>query len=433
MPFNVSKGKKYIDPASNTGMGAGDLGEDLGLGLTARLNRLNTGGSRRITPTATGTREQYSPGSNFYSTDPLQGTFLESGAFLGLDPLGIFDVPQIQTDIERLDPNYLIGTVEDQARRNAYGSDALERELDPMTAAARDESMAALLDSIRAGGSQDIDMLLQQLTGSDMAMPELQNSVLLDRAREEALRELDLGYALPQDVQNLVARMAAGRTAGAGTMGGMGRDIAARDLGLTSLDLFDRRQDRAANLGTQQEQTNIGQQGLAANIGNYNRQFKLGATGALSDFRNREFANKMGAAQFTQGIDRPMAGLDPGSLADFIVGDINQANTIRSQADVAQLNAASGAKSSQLGLFGDLMSTAGGFIGCWVAREVYDSDDKWKEFRKWLIGRSDDELFVWYAKNGERFAEHLSNDPTMKPLIKWYMDRKIESVAVRAA
>jgi hypothetical protein len=35
-------------------------------------------------------------------------------------------------------------------------------------------------------------------------------------------------------------------------------------------------------------------------------------------------------AQFTQGIDRPIAGIDPGSLADIYVSDINMANQIAS-------------------------------------------------------------------------------------------------------
>jgi len=420
-----------IDPASATGVGLKQLGEEyLGLGLEQRLNRLNRPSSTISTPTAYGTREQYTPGVSFTSNDPLQGTIFEEGAFAGLDPLGIFDVPQIGVDIERIDPQYLSDAVAAQARRNAFASAALERELEPFTAQARQTAMQQLLGQVEGGMGlgTDVERMLME-AGAGIDMPELQQSELLNRAREEALRELELGYALPRDVQNLVMRTAAGRTSGAGTMGSLGRDVAARDLGLTSLDLFDRRMDRAAGLGYQQEQTNIGQQGLAANIAQQNRAMQMQAGGALGNLRQAQQGNLLAANQLLQGIEQPVAGLDPGDLASYMVGDVNLRNQLINQANVAQLNAATGAKSSQLGLMGDVFQGLSGLFGmCWIAQEVYQ-DDTWLDFQNWMFTRADNDLFNWYANHGWEFAQHLKENPVTKPLIKWWMDRKIAEVA----
>ena len=419
--------KPLTEPVNFLKSGAED---DLGLGLENRLDQLNTDSSTIITPTQYGTREQYSPGVEFTSNDPLQGTIFEEGAILGLDPLGIFDVPQINTDIERLDPQALSDMVSRQARNNAIGSRALEAEIDPALAAARDESMEALLADIRGGGVMggDLESLLSRFTESELGVPELQQSELLNSARSEAMRELNLGYELPQDIRNLVARTAAGRGSASGVLGGQaGRDIGARDLGLTSMDIFNQRMNRASGLGMQEEQTNIGQQGLAATIQNQNRMFQFGAGKALGDMRQREFMNRFGTAQFTQGIDRPMSGLDPGALASCMVGDVNQRNEIVGNANTAQLNAATDAKGNQLGMMGDVFSGVMGMM-CWVAREVYEGEDTWKLFRLWLANEADYSLLTWYLKNGEEFALSLKNNPTLKPLIKWWMDRKVESI-----
>jgi len=400
---------------------------NLGLGLNQRLARQNRGGKTITTNRPGGTNEIYQPGSSFYSNDPLQGTVLEDGAILGLDPLGIFDVPQIQTDIDRLDPEYLADIVSKQARRNAGESIDLEKEYDPTTFAAREGAMQNLLADIQSGnvGGADIEARLQELmNGSDMSTPELEQSQLLNAARERAMADLEMGYELPQEIRNLVARNSAQQASGGGFLGGqIGRDIGARDLGLTGLDLYNQRLSRASDLGTQQEQTNIGQQGLKANIANMNRMFGLQSTQALAQQRQQEFQNRFGTAQFTQGLERPEAGLDPGALASFYVGDLNQRNNIVNNANVAQLEAASNAKTSQNDLIGDV---AGGLMGmfCWVAREVYE-DDQWMVFRLWLLSRAPEWLFKLYCKHGEGFAKWIHDKPIIKFAIRKLMDRKV--------
>jgi hypothetical protein len=98
----------------------------------------------------------------------------------------------------------------------------------------------------------------------------------------------------------------------------------------------------------------------------------------------------------------------------------------------AQANAAKSAgKSSMFGSLGGGLLSAGGSIGaamilCWVAREIYGSENpKWLEFRKWLIANADDGLLDAYIEHGEEFAKFISDKPKLKQLIKGWMDSKI--------
>lgn len=69
---------------------------------------------------------------------------------------------------------------------------------------------------------------------------------------------------------------------------------------------------------------------------------------------------------------------------------------------------------------------AGGIAACWVAREVYGVDNpKWVEFRNWLAIESPAWFRNLYVKFGERFAEFISNKPTLKNIIRKWMDSKI--------
>jgi len=76
-------------------------------------------------------------------------------------------------------------------------------------------------------------------------------------------------------------------------------------------------------------------------------------------------------------------------------------------------------------------SIAGGLSGskgifCWVAREVYGVDNpKWIEFRNWMAIDSPTWFRNLYIKFGERIAEFISNKPTLKNIIRKWMDSKI--------
>lgn len=202
------------------------------------------------------------------------------------------------------------------------------------------------------------------------------DSALTRSAVERAAADLALGGALPQDVRNLVARTAAARS-GAVTGGGLGlgRDITARDLGLTSLDLSQRRLQNAAQLGQQEaalEQANAALRAQSESFGRNNLLQSQGALQAqdqlaagnyfnqaslLQSIANGDFARAMSAAQLGQNIAQPVSGLDPGSVANLAVGN---SNALASQAqNAAALKAQS---ANQLMGFGSgLLGAAGSY------------------------------------------------------------------------
>ena len=66
---------------------------------------------------------------------------------------------------------------------------------------------------------------------------------------------------------------------------------------------------------------------------------------------------------------------------------------------------------------------AGGAFGCWVARKIYGEQDvRWEIFRNWLITEAPEWLFKFYFKNGEEFAEYISDKPVIKSVVKLMMD-----------
>lgn len=93
----------------------------------------------------------------------------------------------------------------------------------------------------------------------------------------------------------------------------------------------------------------------------------------------------------------------------------------------AQANASKSAgKSSMTGsIIGGALGAIGG-IFCWVAREVYGSENpKWLEFRRWILTNSSPELLDAYIEHGEEFAKFISDKPKLKQLVKAWMDSKI--------
>ena len=61
---------------------------------------------------------------------------------------------------------------------------------------------------------------------------------------------------------------------------------------------------------------------------------------------------------------------------------------------------------------------------CWVAREVYQ-DDRWLLFRQWLETKAPTWLHDTYCKYGERIADFIKDKPTIKRVIKFFMDKVI--------
>lgn len=84
--------------------------------------------------------------------------------------------------------------------------------------------------------------------------------------------------------------------------------------------------------------------------------------------------------------------------------------------------------------FANIAGGVGGLLGkvapfgliCWVAREVYGSDNpKWLQFREWMLTKASDNLRNFYIKHGEKIAESIRNKPKIKAIIRKWMDGKI--------
>jgi hypothetical protein len=209
-----------------------------------------------------------------------------------------------QVDIDALDQK-----ARDMARKNAFDSRALEQQLTPEVPQLRTASNNALLAGIndRSSGPEDI---LRAQAGTQF------NTPLLRAAIEKAQSDLALGGRLSQDTQNAATRKALS-TAGTVAPGGLGlgRDLVARDLGLTSMGVEQQRLQNASQLGGQELDLN---QSNATNLLN---QLQM-----LRAFHDSRFSQNLATAQYAQNIAQPVVGLDPSSVVDLTVGN-NNANS----------------------------------------------------------------------------------------------------------
>lgn len=77
------------------------------------------------------------------------------------------------------------------------------------------------------------------------------------------------------------------------------------------------------------------------------------------------------------------------------------------------------------GVLGSAAKIGGGMM-CWVAREVFGSDNpQWMLFREWMLHRAPDQLRELYERNGEKLAAKLQEMPRLKPAIRAFMEEKI--------
>lgn len=262
------------------------------------------------------------------------------------------------------------------AAQNAALSAALEQRYNPGAQELRAGSLEALLGGLaRSEESQALaDMILSQ-AGRGLNAPGAQqyDSALTRAAVEQAAADLALGGELPQDVRNLVARRS---LANAGTVargGGLqlGRDLVARDLGLTSLDLRNRRLQNAATIGAQEAALAQGNAALRQRAGElgmeaerFGRTNLFDSASFLQNMSTGDFARALSAAQLGQNIAAPQAGLDPGSIANLAVGNTN-AIAAKQQADTAAAIQAANQRSAAgsqllgagLGFFSNMQKT----------------------------------------------------------------------------
>lgn len=217
-----------------------------------------------------------------------------------------------QVDIEQLD-----ALTRNMARRNAFESAALERELTPEVPQLRQAANQAVLSDV---GTTNIDeynriLLSQMAEGGGVGGPQ---TPLLKAAIAKAKADLALGGKLDKETQNQVTRAALSK-AGTVAPGGLrlGRDLTARDLGLTSMQVEQQRLQAAGQLGGQE----LNAENLRTETDFNNRSSILNAVNLLNAAQNSKFGRNLAAAQFGESIRQPVVGLDPSSVANITTGN----------------------------------------------------------------------------------------------------------------
>lgn len=148
-------------------------------------------------------------------------------------------------------------------------------------------------------------------------------------------------------------------------------------------------------------------------------------------------ANNLGLLAGTGGMQQQLnqarLGMEYGDFLDQQNYPINQLSIRQSALGMTPMGSTTRGPGNETmgGLLGGLgqaglgvaaLQTAGLF--CWVAREVYGSDNpRWMDFRKWMFREAPVWLFRLYAKHGERFAGWLRNKPIAKRAVRFVMDR----------
>jgi hypothetical protein len=315
--------------------------------------------------------------------DPITTALITAGITEGSKLLGgLFGGggPEIP-DPERVNVDDVQTVVQRIALENARRSKSMEAELDPELAALRPEVYGALREQLASRPSVSEtsavrERIMQDLLGEDVTLdlPELQSSQLLQDAIRRAEEELAMGGRIPADVQQAIFQSSQARAGQAGLAGGQaGRDITARDLGLTSLDLRNQRLGQAAQLGQVQQGMGERQQGLKAALNQFNqgllqarRGERMSGLNFLESLRGQGIGQGLGA---TTAIPEPMSGLDPGSAADIFVGDINAANQYALQR--AGINAQQ--RNANAGLMGGIAEGLGSFFGSGGGDKMFSS------------------------------------------------------------
>jgi len=217
-----------------------------------------------------------------------------------------------------------IGKLVEDARVNAENtlktSLNLEQKYLPGQAAARDASTDNFLSQLDPSGqgAQRREAALQQLFDFSArgGEPTYTGSATFRSAADSILADLGLGGQLDADTQSAVMR---GALAGAGRAGiggsEAGRGLVARDLGLTSMQVRNARQQAALQAGQIESQL-----GLAA-AQNYLQSLGLQIDATTGQLRDAASIFQMGA-----NLPRPEGGLSAGDIASAEIAQTNAYN-----------------------------------------------------------------------------------------------------------
>jgi hypothetical protein len=241
-----------------------------------------------------------------------------------------------QVDINKLDEQ-----TRAIAKKNAEDSAALEASMTPEVPQLRTAANQAVLGGI--GGNANQEQLANFVMGR-FGQPAVGNGTLgqintplLNEAIAKARSDLALGGQLSLDQRNEATRRGAAQSGRMTGRLGMGRDLSARDLGLTSYGVEQQRFQNAAGLSQQElaaQQLGLGRDTTLLNFGLNrdiaNNQNYLSQFGALNSYYNNLRQQDLAAASYGQSIAPPVVGLDPSAVANLYVANQNNA-TIAAQ------------------------------------------------------------------------------------------------------
>jgi hypothetical protein len=197
-----------------------------------------------------------------------------------------------------------------------------------------------------------------------------------------------LGGNVPQDVLNQLQNTSAARSFSGGYSGsGLHQNREARDFGMTSLDLIMRGMGAADQFN--QNTMNIVNPGRIS-AGDYMTSGDE-LTNIRGGEREQRIATLIGAAN----------------------APTDKEVKLRTIQNIEQQVM-------------ELIGAAAGAVGCWVAREVYGTEDlRWLLFRHWLFNIGPAWLKNLYMRHGERFAKWIADKPRIKSVIRRLMDKAI--------
>lgn len=142
---------------------------------------------------------------------------------------------------------------------------------------------------------------------------------------------------------------------------------------------------------------------------------------------------QMGAIGQGLGLPGQTQGLFAGPMAQLL----NQSQFQQGQAGSAFGDILAGIPIQEGRLSGKQSGGSGGGIGsaiggmfCWVAREIYGTEDtRWVHLRDYLIENAPEDFLEFYATHGMDIAKQIRDDPEFKARIKVLMDEALERVA----
>lgn len=197
---------------------------------------------------------------------------------------------------------------------------------------------------------------------------------------------------LPPDIAQSIIRSAtaAGYARGFGPRSGLGSNLVARNLGLTSL---------------QQQQTGLQNlMGLAGMLPRFDATSMFFTPQQRLGFEINERDTRFEHSLLKSRI-KAMPDPFKAALTQAIIND----------------------EQALLEMAGSVVGMAAG-AGCWVAREVYgENNPMWLLFRAWLFEDAPKWFLKLYLRFGRQFAGWLKTRPTLKHLIRAWMTSRVTS------